>query len=137
MMERENVQVVERMFDAWNAHDIEAFVRELDPATVWESESLPVILTGIDGARDLYRIWHTALPDLLLLVQQLLVSGDHVVVRFRVTGTHKGELLSLPATGRQVAFQGAVIHELRGGKHRHAWIYWDNATILRQLGVLS
>jgi steroid delta-isomerase-like uncharacterized protein len=137
MAEQDNVRLVQRMFDAWNAHDCEAFVRELDPATVWESESLPATLSGLDGARELYRMWHAALPDLFLGIQQMVGSGDHVVVRFRVTGTHKGDLMGVPPTGRPLAVQAAVVHEVRAGTHRHAWIYWDNATILRQLGVMG
>ena len=50
MGEAENVKVVQRMFDAWNAHDVEAFVRELDPETRWESESMPASLAGHEGA---------------------------------------------------------------------------------------
>jgi steroid delta-isomerase-like uncharacterized protein len=137
MAEQDNVQVVKRMFDAWNAHDGEAFVRELDAATVWESESMPATLMGHDGARELFRVWHAALPDLRLDIQQIVPGDDNVVVRFRLTGTHKGDLLGIPATGRPLALQICVVHELRAGKHRHARIYWDNATILRQLGALN
>ena len=68
-------------------------------------------------------------------VASLWVS-DHVVVRWRSSGTHNGPLAQIPATGRKASNHGCSVMELKKAKITHAWVYFDNAHLLRQLGVL-
>lgn len=47
-----------------------------------------------------------------------------------------GPLAQIPATGRKVTNRGCTVMEVKNGKIGHAWVYFDNAHLLRQLGVL-
>jgi predicted ester cyclase len=78
-----------------------------------------------------------AFPDLRWEVEQILASGDFVVVRSRITGTHKGNFLGIAATNRPVNSHGCNIVELRNGKAVRSRTYSDNATLFQQLGVLA
>ncbi|PYN45557.1 MAG: hypothetical protein DME00_21950 [Candidatus Rokuibacteriota bacterium] len=66
----------------------------LDAKTIWESDAFPAPFSGPDGARQFFKVYLTAFPDLHLDVQQILAAGDnHMVVRWRSRGTHLGPLL--------------------------------------------
>jgi steroid delta-isomerase-like uncharacterized protein len=132
-----NIHLAREIFAAWNSHDVEAYVKRLDAKTLWESDAFPAPFTGHDGARQFFKVYLTAFPDLHLDVQQALAAGDgHVIVRWRSTGSHRGPLGDIPASGRKISLNGCTVMEIRNGKVGHAWVYFDNAHMLRQLGVL-
>ena len=68
---------------------------------------------------------------------QILASGDHVIVRARVTGTHKGNFAGIAPTNKSVSWRSCNVVEVRNGKAIRSRIYSDNATLFEQLGVLS
>jgi steroid delta-isomerase-like uncharacterized protein len=76
-----------------------------------------------------------AFPDFRLAVQSLIAEGDEVAVRFVLHGTHKGEFMGVPATGREVAIPGHVFYRLRGGKIVDDRPIFDRALMHEQLGV--
>ena len=132
-----NIQIAREIFAAWNAHDLAAFVKKLDTKTTWESDAFPAPFSGHEGARQFLKLYLTAFPDLHLDIEQILPAGDsHVLVRWRSSGTHQGPLAQIPATGRKASNHGCTVMEVKNGKTSHAWVYFDNAHLLRQLGVL-
>jgi steroid delta-isomerase-like uncharacterized protein len=78
-----------------------------------------------------------ASPDLRFDVEESFASGDRVASRWTATGTHRGEFRGVPPTGRAVTVHGCTVNEVREGKIARAWIYWDSATLMRQLGLLG
>jgi predicted ester cyclase len=70
-------------------------------------------------------------------IEQMLPAGDsYVVIRWRSKGTHRGPLANIPATGKSATNHGCTVMELNNAKVSRAWVYFDNAHLLRQLGVL-
>ena len=69
--------------------------------------------------------------------QDVLASGDKVVARTRATGTHQGEFMGMPATGKSVDVQLNDI--LRFGAddlvHEH-WGVFDALAMMQQLGAI-
>ena len=136
MAGQDNAHIARETFAAWNAHDTEAFIKRLAPGVVWES--VTATYTGHEGARAWFKVYVSACPDLHLDIEQVLASGEsNVVVRWRFTGTHLGPLAELAATGRKATNHGCTVFEIKNGKVVHAWMYSDNAHLLRQLGALS
>jgi steroid delta-isomerase-like uncharacterized protein len=134
---QDNLHIARQSFAAWNSHDTEAFIKTLDAKTTWESDAFPAPFVGHDAARQFFKLYVTAFPDLHLDIEQILASGDsHVVVRWRSSGTHLGPLADIPATGRKASNHGCTVMEVKNAKIGHAWVYFDNAHLLRQLGVL-
>lgn len=135
-MAQQNAQIARQSFEAWNSHDVNAFTKLLAEDTVWESDAFPMTFRGQEGARQFFQFYVGAFPDLSFELEQVLSEGDHVVVRWKSTGTHRGDLPDLPATNRTTSLHGCSVSEIKGGKITRAWVYFDNATLLRQLGVL-
>src|SRR5262245_47689099 len=137
MVAQDSLHVARESFAAWNARDVEGFVKRLDAKTVWQSDVFPASFTGHAGARQFFKLYVTAFPDLHLDIEQILAAGDHhVVVRWRSMGTHRGPLADIPATGRKASNHGCTVMEIKNNKIGHAWVYFDNAHLLRQIGVL-
>jgi steroid delta-isomerase-like uncharacterized protein len=137
MSEQDNLRVARQSFDAWNAHDSDGFVKLIVDDFVSESDTLPAPLRGRDGARQSMQMYIKAFPDLHFDIEQMIASGEYVVTRWHAIGTHKGELMGIPATGRRGdGIHGCTVTEYRGGKAVREWLYWDVATLLRQIGAM-
>ena len=103
----------------------------------FQRDSLRASGRGPQGARQMIETQLKAFPDLHIDIEQILASGDHVVVRARLTGTHKGNFAGIAPTNKSVTWRACNIVEVRNGKAIRSRIYADNATLLEQLGVLS
>ncbi|MDX1746233.1 MAG: ester cyclase, partial [Halobacteriales archaeon] len=76
------------------------------------------------------------LPDLHIDIQRRHVTGEHVILEVVITGTHTGPWRGLPGTGRRVEFPLCAVYTFDGdGKLAGERIYYDRATVLRQLGI--
>ncbi|MGH9300051.1 MAG: ester cyclase, partial [Acidimicrobiales bacterium] len=65
------------------------------------------------------------------------IEGDLAVTEHALSGTHLGSLFGVPATGLPVEVDTVVVWEFRNGKIRGETVYFDVATMLRQVGFLS
>jgi steroid delta-isomerase-like uncharacterized protein len=102
---------------------------------VVEQVPLPGQGPGLEGLKDTLRTMRSAFPDLDFAVQEQIAEGDKVASRFEWTGTHKGEFLGVPATGRQVRVWGMVIDRLEEGRIKDTRIIMDTLGLLTQMGV--
>lgn len=76
-------------------------------------------------------------PDVHFDVEELLADGDKVTTRWRCRGTHRGEFMGIPATGRAVNVSGMAIHRIADGQLVEGWNNWDALGLLQQLGAAS
>ena len=131
----DHTATLRRLYDLINAHDIDAFGALLADDFV-EHEELPGGNPTRDGVKDFFRMQIAGLPDLAMTVEDVVDGGDKVVARVRFTGTHTGELMGMPATGRAVDVQ--VIDIMRfaddGLVHEH-WGVFDQMAMMQQLGA--
>src|SRR5205807_1302446 len=65
-------------------------------------EHAPARSVGLAAARQTLTRWLAALPDLHLVIEDLVVDGDHLMARVTATGTHRGPLAGVEPTGRPV-----------------------------------
>ena len=137
MAEKENILLAENQIAALNARDLDQYLSRIDDSYVGESETAPGPIRGPEGVRKNLEMMFKAFPDLRLEVEQILGSGDHVVARLRVTGTHKGNFAGIAPTNKSVSWRGCNVVELRNGKAIRGRLYADNATLFQQLGVFS
>jgi steroid delta-isomerase-like uncharacterized protein len=92
---------------------------------------------GISGLKDLIARFRSAFPDLTATVDEQIAEGDKVVSRLTMRGTHQGEFMGIPATGKPFTVRGASIWEVRGGQLISEWVSWDSMSMLQQLGVMT
>ena len=108
--------------------------------SVWEDVveqvPLPGQGPGLDGLKDILRAMRLGFPDLVFSIQEQVAEHDKVASRFEWTGTHNGEFLGIPATGRPVRVWGVVIDRLEDGRIKDTRIIMDTFGMMAQLGVL-
>jgi steroid delta-isomerase-like uncharacterized protein len=90
---------------------------------------------GIDGLKGLIATLRTAFPDLHATVDEQVAEGDKVVSRVTMSGTHEGEFMGIPPTGKSFTIPGVSIWEVRGGMLISEWVNWDSMGMMRQLGL--
>jgi steroid delta-isomerase-like uncharacterized protein len=132
----DHATTLRRMYDLINAGDIDGFAGLLADDFV-EHEETPGLAPTKDGVKEFFRMYRAAFPDLHFAAEDVLPSGDKVVGRIRVTGTHRGELMGMPATGRSVEVQGIdIIRFGDDGLAREHWGVFDVMAMMQQLGVV-
>ena len=124
------------LYDFLNAGDIDGFGGLLADDFV-EHEATPGLAPTKAGVKDFFRMQRAAFPDMLMDVQDVIASGDKVVVRARYTGTQSGEFMGIPPTGKGVDVQLIDIFRLGGDGlvHEH-WGVYDALAMMQQLGVV-
>lgn len=103
---------------------------------VVEQVPMPGQGPGLDGLKDAVRAMRAGFPDIVFSIQEQITEGDKVVSRFEWTGTHRGEFLGVPATGRPVKVWGIVIDRVKDGRIKDTRIIMDTLGLMSQLGVL-
>jgi steroid delta-isomerase-like uncharacterized protein len=102
---------------------------------VVEQVPLPGQGPGLDGLKDIIRAMRAGFPDIVFSIQEQIAEHDKVASRFEWTGTHNGEFLGIPATGRPVRVWGIVIDRLQDGRIKDTRIIMDTLGLMAQLGV--
>ena len=82
-------------------------------------------------------MYRTAFPDLVLTVQDQIAEGDKVVTRVTVQGTHKGDLMGTPPTGKQATATAISIMRFADNKVVEEWELVDEMGMMRQLGLVE
>ena len=96
----------------------------------------PDEIRGVAGLREMVESFRSAIAGLRITIDQQFTEGDHVATRYTVRGTHEGDLMGAPATGRAVEFTGITISRCRDGKIVEEWELVDTVGLLRQVGAL-
>ena len=121
----------------FNNHHPELAAEYCTPGVVWHGNTLGTV-TGIEGLTGLLNIFLGSLPDLVAEEQDVIASGDLVVLRLLVTATQKGDLLGIAATGRPVSWNAIDIYRINDdGKISEEWAADDMAAFGSQLGAFS
>ncbi len=92
---------------------------------------------GREAFKQMVAGFRAALPDLRETVEDQVAEGDKVVSRFISRGTHKGELMGAPPTGRQITIRGTDISRIRNGKIVEAWVMFDALALMQQIGLVQ
>src|SRR5262245_37777036 len=93
-----------RMYELLSAGDIDGFGALLADDFV-DHEELPGLAPTKEGVTMFFRMYLAAFPDLRMVPEDVIASGDKVVARVRATGTHEGVFMGLAPTGRRVEMQ--------------------------------
>ena len=125
-----------RLYDLINAGDIEGFGRLLADDFV-EHEVTPGLAPTKDGVLEFFRIQRAAFPDMRMQVEDVVADGEKVVARVRYTGTHQGEFMGMPPSGKGVDAQLIDIFGFGddGLLHEH-WGVMDALAMMQQIGAV-
>jgi len=95
----------------------------------------PGIPAGREGIKAIASALRTGFPDLTYRVDLQIAEGDFVAGYATVTGTHKGEVFGMPATGKHAEWTESHIVKMVNGKITEHWGVIDQLGMLRQLGL--
>ena len=123
---------VEETINKKNLHAID----ELVAKDFIEHVPFPGQGPGRDGLRDAIGTFLAAFPDMQWTTNEQVGEGEKVVSRFSWTGTHRGEFLGIPPTGKSVKVWGVVMDLVRDGVLSESRIIMDTLGLLKQLGAI-
>ena len=134
-MSEQNKAVARRLFEAWENGDLGALDDVIAPDAVDHDPYNPHRDEGLDGLKQMISSYREAFPDVRFEIEDQVAEGDKVVTRWKATGTHQGELMGAPATGKSTAITGIGIDRIENGKIVEAWGNWDTLAMFQQLGL--
>ena len=91
---------------------------------------------GLQTAVRRIRVLRTAFPDYRISIDDLLVDGDKVVMRYRGHGTHRGPLGTVAPTNKAVTYTGIAIYRISNGKITEEWTEYDSLGLMQQIGAI-
>ena len=137
----DNARLARTILDLWNERDFDQAVRLAAEDVECVDVPSNTTLRGPDGYRESLQRWATAFPDGRVEVTRVIADADGAVVEYTGRGTHTGPLAgpagSIPATGRRGELTLCDVLEIEQGKVRRVRSYYDSATLMRQLGLIT
>ncbi len=136
-MSVEENKTIERRYmeEVWTKGNLAA-VDELVATNYVDHTPMPGASPDLQGLKQFVTVVTAAFPDWQPTIEDMIAEGDKVVVRFRGSGTHKGEFMGIPPTGKQVTMMAIAIHRIAGGKIVENWLQADMLGMMVQLGVV-
>ena len=136
-MSENNKAVVRRLIEeVWNKGSVSLADELFTPNYEHRDASTPDFGRGPEGEKKRATLYRTAFPDLRLTVEDIIAEGETVVTRWSCRGTHKGDLLGIAPTGKQINISGVTIARLSNGKLAEGYVNWDALGLMQQLGVV-
>ena len=129
-----NAELVRAGFQAFNSGDADQCLALAAPDLIINLSELPEPQHGREAWRQGFEMMRRAFPDLQAHIEDIFAAQDKVAVRLRIRGTHSGEFLGIPATGRTVEYVSHEFYRIADGLIAEEWICSDMATLLHQLG---
>lgn len=119
-----------------NAQDLDRAMTELVDENFVELNPLPGQGPGRAGLADVLAMMFAGFPDLHWTIHDTLVEDDRIMGFSTWTGTHQGEFMGIPATGRTATVETWTLDRYRDGIFVESRIIMDVAGLLGQLGAL-
>jgi len=128
-----NKAIVRRLIDQAQSNGNLDVVDELLWDDFVDHTPLPGVPPTRDGVKMLFGYLRSAFPDLQVRVQEQIAEGEKVVTRKTFAGTHGGEFMGMPATGRPIAFEVIDILTFRDSRIAEHRVILDQLDVQRQL----
>ena len=126
-------QLADRYVEMINTHDPDAVDRFVAEDYVNHNA---FVADGREANRQFWTVFFAGLPDVRVTMEDLVVSGDRVVGRFVYRGTHTGDLMGIPATGKPVEMRSIDIWRMQDGMFVEHWDELNLLQVFQQIGAL-
>lgn len=136
MSSEENEAIVREAVEAFNQNDVQAVDRLFAAGYVDHDPSRAGMPPGPESVKQAWSMLRAAFPDLQVTVEDVISEGNKVAVRGVAGGTHKGELMGIPPTGRRVTVTLIDINRIEKGRLVERWGETDMLGMMQQLGVV-
>ena len=136
-VEEENAAIIRRVVEAVNRGDVGPLEQLMGP----EQHELPPMAAGQSSIkmpfRDAFGALRSGFPDAQIVIDDIITSGDKVVARMTLRGTHQGSFLGIPATNKKIELTGIHIARIENGRQVDHWGEDNYLGLLQQLGVVK
>jgi steroid delta-isomerase-like uncharacterized protein len=134
----DNKAIVRRLYEeVWNKRRLDVVDQLLSPSHALNDP----IVSGSQVGPELYKRrvveFRASFPDLCFTTEDIIAEKGKVVVCWIFSGTHQGEFMGIPASGRKVSVEGITIHHITNGRILDSYARWDALGLMRQLGDVS
>ncbi len=129
----ENKAVVRRFCELENRGEVDALFELLAPGYI---SHYPTGDVPLEQAKQFWPTFYTAFPDISSTMEHMVAEGDKVAFRETWTGTHKGEFMGIPPTGKKVEMINTCIIRIADGKFAESWCTLDELHLMQQLGAI-
>ncbi len=136
MSAEQNAAVARNFIDTlWNKKDFSIVDRMVAADHVFHGPFDDQFPQGQEGQKAFASAFISAFPDVHCTIEVQDADEEYVKMLVTYTGTQTGQLMDIPATGRQATVPVVITGRIAGGKLAESWIEWDPNDMLRQLGV--
>ncbi len=125
-------EVLHGIYEAINTGNLALLDKFVAPGYVEHSEGFQ----GVEPFRQQVAAFRAAFPDLRVTIEDVLTDGDRFASRTAVTGTHTGDLMGMPATGKRISVEAVDIGRVHDGQAAERWGGLNMYALLTQLGVI-
>ena len=117
----------------WNEQNVAVLDSTHSPDSVAHNPVIPGHPLPYNMYKHVCLLHLAAFPDFRVTTENIIAEGDKVAIRWTVNGTHLGELMGVPPTGRPVKFTGATIYRFADGKIVENWWAYDALGMMQQI----
>jgi len=125
-------EVLHGIYQAINTGDLALLEKFVASGYVEHSEGFQ----GVEPFRQQVAAFRAAFPDLRVTIEDVLIDGDRFASRTTVTGTHTGDLMGMPATGKRISVEAVDIGRIANGQAQERWGGLNMYSMLTQLGAI-
>ncbi len=141
MSEQENLNIIKKVIDGFNSHNLEATVQPLANDVRSEATGSTKVMDK-QQTREYNQRFMDAFPDMHFDIKDTISQGDRAALFWSVTGTHTKPLKSemgpaIPPTNKSVRVSGVTYLEIHNGLVARQQVYWDQIDFLTQLGLVT
>jgi steroid delta-isomerase-like uncharacterized protein len=134
--EKANIAIVRKFFDVGPSKgDIAAADSLLHPEFSLHTP-LPTPGPGIEEINNVITTCRAAFAGLYVTIDDIMADGNRVIARFTARGTHNGEFMGVPPTGKAITLTAIEIFRIKDGKIAELWGEVNMMGLMQQLGML-
>lgn len=134
-MSEHSKSLLRRFYDEVSAGNLDV-IDELVADDVIEHEKFPGLEPNKEGVKQFFALFRSAFPDLRMESHEILAEGDLACARITITGTHEGEFMGMPASGKRIEVEAIDMLRIRNGQATEHWGVTDSMTMMQQLGAI-
>src|SRR3712207_6845106 len=136
MSAEENKAIVRQFWGVWGEGNIGLAEELLAPDYVNHSPGIRDQPEGPEGVRAVGAMFRRGMRDLRAIIEEMIAEGDKGAIRYKLEGTHEGELCGVPPTGQRLSIKTISVERVSDGKIREHWRITDTLDMMQQLGVI-
>jgi steroid delta-isomerase-like uncharacterized protein len=125
-------EVLQGIYEAINTGNLALLEKFVAPDYIEHTDGFQ----GVEPFVQQITAFRAGFPDLHVSIDDLLIAGDRFASRTTVTGTHTGDLMGMPATGKRISVEAVDIGRIENGQAKERWGGLNMYSMLTQLGVI-